>query len=170
MFLHGLEQRRLRLRRGPVDLVSQDDVREDGAGSKHHLATAGGRILLHQIRGGDVRGHQVGRELDTRELQLEHLCHGVDEQRLGEARHTDDEAVTADEECQQNLRHHIVLSDNNLLEFRDDAFAAVLHPVGERQVVRRRKVDSISNQRIHEAPSMGDGVHRVVHAELVRFV
>jgi hypothetical protein len=33
MLLHGLEQRRLRLRRRAVDLVGKEDIAEDGAGA-----------------------------------------------------------------------------------------------------------------------------------------
>ena len=41
VFLHRLEQRRLRLRRRAVDLVGQHDVGEDRPGREHHRAPAG---------------------------------------------------------------------------------------------------------------------------------
>ena len=86
VLLHGFEQRRLRLGRRAVDFVGQDDVREDRAGREHHLAPAGRRILLDDVGAGDVGRHQVGRELDAVELEVEHARHRMDEQRLGEAR------------------------------------------------------------------------------------
>ena len=66
VFLHRFEQRRLRLRRRAVDFVGQHDVREDRAGREHHLAAAGGGVFLDDVGAGDVRRHQVGRELDAR--------------------------------------------------------------------------------------------------------
>jgi hypothetical protein len=65
MLLHCFEQRRLRLRRRAVDFVGEHDVREDRAGREHHLAAPGRGIFLHEIGAGDVRRHQVGRELDA---------------------------------------------------------------------------------------------------------
>src|SRR6185369_9284087 len=45
---------------------------------------------LHQVRAGDVGRHQVGRELNTREFELEHARHRVDQQRLRQTRRADD--------------------------------------------------------------------------------
>ena len=104
VLLHRLEQRRLRLRRRAVDFVGEHDVREDRPRREHHLPPAGRRVLLHEVGAGDVRRHQVGRELDARELQVEHLRHGVDQQRLGQAGRADDQAVAADEQRVQHLR------------------------------------------------------------------
>ena len=104
MLLHRLEQRRLRLRRRAVDFVGQHDVGEDRTGREHHLPAAGRRVFLHEVGAGDVRRHQVGRELDARELQVEHARHRVDEQRLGQAGRADDQAVAADEQRHQHLR------------------------------------------------------------------
>ena len=115
VLLHGLEQRRLRLGRRPVDLVGEDDVGEDGARREDHLPPAGGRVFLNDVRPGDVGRHQVGRELDARELQLEHPRQGVNEQRLRQARHTDDQAVAADEERQQHFVDRRLLTDDDLL-------------------------------------------------------
>ena len=59
---HRLEQRRLRLRHRAVDLVDEDDVREDRAGPELELA----RLLVEDREAGDVGRLQVGRALDPR--------------------------------------------------------------------------------------------------------
>ena len=60
--LHDLKQRALRLGRGAVDLVGEDDLREDRARAVLHLARDAG----HRIA-GDVRRGDVGRELNALE-------------------------------------------------------------------------------------------------------
>ena len=106
-----------------------------GPGREHHLAAAGGRIFLNDVGAGDVRRHQVGRELDAVELQVEHLRHRVDQQRLGQAGHADDQAVAADEEREQGLADDFVLADDELFQLGDDLLAALLHPVRQRDIV-----------------------------------
>src|SRR2546427_3172524 len=54
-------------------------------------------------------------ELDPRELEIQHLRHGVDEQRLGKAGHADDEAVAAHEQREEHLLDHVRLSHDELL-------------------------------------------------------
>ena len=120
MLLHRLEQRRLRLRRRAVDFVGEQDVAEDRPGREHHLPPAGRRIFVDDVGAGDVRRHQVGRELNAVELQLEHLGQRVDQQRLGQPGHADDQAVAADEERQQHLPDHVVLPDDRLAQLGDD--------------------------------------------------
>jgi hypothetical protein len=44
------------------------------------------RVLLHDVRADDVGRHQVGRELDARELQVQHVGERVHEARLADAR------------------------------------------------------------------------------------
>ena len=106
-----------------------------GPGANSHLPSSGRGILADDVGAGDVGRHQVGRELDAVELEVEHARHRVDQQRLGQARHADDQAVAADEQRQQDLVDDLVLSDDELLQFFDDPLAAVFHPVGERDVV-----------------------------------
>ena len=64
--LHRLEQRGLRLRRRAVDLVGEQEVREDRPRPELELA----RALVEDRRAGDVRRHEVRRELDAREVEL----------------------------------------------------------------------------------------------------
>ena len=57
--LHGLEQGRLGPGRGPVDLVGQQHLGEDGSGPEAELR----RALIEHARTGHVGGQHVGREL-----------------------------------------------------------------------------------------------------------
>jgi hypothetical protein len=63
-FLHRLEQRGLRLRRGAVDLVGEQQLGEDrplGEGEAR-------RLEVEEVRPQYVAGHQVGGELDASEI------------------------------------------------------------------------------------------------------
>ncbi len=61
--LHGFEEGGLRLGRGAVDLVGEEDLREDRPVLELELAPV--RRLDDDGGAGDIRGHQVGRELDA---------------------------------------------------------------------------------------------------------
>ncbi len=88
ILLHRFEQGRLRLGRGAVDLVGQDDVGEDGAGDEADFALAGGHVLFDDVGAENVGRHQVWRELDAAELEIHGLGQGLDQQSLGQSRHT----------------------------------------------------------------------------------
>ena len=83
-------------------------------------AVAGGLVLLEDVRAGDVRGHQVRRELDAVEGQVEHVRQRGDEQRLGQAGHAHEEAVAAAEERDEQVLDHVALADDALLDLLDD--------------------------------------------------
>ena len=74
------------------------------------------------------------------ELQLEHLRQRLDQQRLGQAGHADDQAVAADEQRQQHQLDDVVLADDELVQLGEDLLAAVVHLVGERDVVGRFEI------------------------------
>jgi hypothetical protein len=75
----------------------------------------------------------------------------VNQQRLGQSRDADDQAVAADEERQQHELHRVALADDELLELRDDLIAAVLHPIGQRHVIRRLDVHDLLRHTLHGA-------------------
>ena len=104
--LHGLEQGRLHLRAGAVDLVGQQQVREDGPLVHAELAGA----LLEDLRAHDVGGEQVDRELHAAELEVDGLGHRLHEQRLGDARHALEQQVAAREQRDQHPLHHAALA------------------------------------------------------------
>ena len=113
VLLHRLQQRRLRLRRRAVDLVGQDHVAEDRPLEEAELAGARSPVFLDHLGAGDVRRHQVGRELDAAELQREGVGQRADQQRLGQTRHAHQQAVSAGEHGHQQFFHHPPLADDH---------------------------------------------------------
>ena len=181
MLLHRLEQRRLRLRRRAVDFVGQHDVREDRSGREHHVPASRLGIVLNDVRAGDVARHQVRRELDARELEIEHLRDRVDEQRLRQSRHADDQTVAAGEQRQQHELDHVLLADDELVQLGDDLVVTGLESVGERDVVGGFQSGS-RGCVVAKRSSLGEGwsesaacsvrqrVDDVIDAQLVRLV
>ncbi len=87
--LHRFEQGGLHLGRGAVDLVGEDDVREDRA--LLDLEVAGG--LIEHWCPDDVRGQQVGRELDPSESGVDRFGQGPHHQCLGQTGKTFEQDV-----------------------------------------------------------------------------
>ena len=69
----------------PVDLIGQHNIRKNRAPHEPELPVPV-RILLEQLRAGDVAGHEIGGELDAPEIEMHRLGEGADHQRLGQPR------------------------------------------------------------------------------------
>ena len=109
-------KRGLGLGRGAVDFVGQQDVGEHRALDKAEIAPAA-LVLLQHVRAGDVRRHQVGRELDPLELDVEDAGQRADHQRLGQPGHAHQQAMAAGEHGGEHLLDHVRLADDHLLQF-----------------------------------------------------
>ncbi len=116
IFLHRLQQRGLGLRRRAVDFVGQDHVAEDRALEEPQLAAARAAILLDHLGAGDVGGHQVGRKLDAAKLQRQRFGQRANQQRLGQPRHADQQAMSAGEHRHQQFLDHLPLADDHPAE------------------------------------------------------
>ena len=114
--LHGLQQGGLGLGWGAVDLVGQEDAGEDRPLDEAEIPPPL-RVLFQDVGAGDVRRHQVGGKLDALELNVQNLRQGADHQGLGQPRHAHQQAVPAGENGGEDLFDHVVLSDDDLLEF-----------------------------------------------------
>ena len=97
--LHALEQAGLRLRRGAVDLVDEDDVREDRTRPELEAALA----LVEDVRADDVGGEQVGRALDARELELQRARERASERGLADAGQVLEEDVALGGDADERL-------------------------------------------------------------------
>ena len=120
-FLHDLQQRRLHLRRGTVDLVGEQEV-------DHHRAELGVELLLAlPVDAGtdDVGGHQVGGELDARERPADHLREGLHGQRLGHAGNTLEQHMALGQQADQHPLHELVLADDDPLDLEDGPLQGV---------------------------------------------
>ena len=71
-------------------------------------------ILLDDLGAEDVGRHQVGRELDAVELEVDGLGELLDQQRLRQAGHAAQQAVPAGEERDQDLADDALLADDGL--------------------------------------------------------
>ena len=116
VLLHRFEQGRLRLRRRAVDLVGQDHVGEDRPRQEDEPPAAGLGIVLQNVGAGDVRRHQVRRELDPLERQIQDSRNRADEQRLGQPRHADEQAMPSAEQAHQHLLDDLLLADDHLAD------------------------------------------------------
>ena len=110
--LHGLEERRLRLRRRAVDLVREQQVREDRPGPELEVGVA----LIPDRRARDVGRHEVGGELDAREPQGQDLRERARGQRLREPRVVLEQHVTVGEEPEPDELERLALADDGLLD------------------------------------------------------
>src|SRR6059036_3218842 len=111
-FLHRLEERGLGLRRGAVDLVREEDVREDRAPSEDEVA----RLAVEHVRPRDVRGQQVRRELDTAEREAQARREGLRDQRLGQPRDVFDQEMTVAEDRPEHSFQDGALADDHGLD------------------------------------------------------
>src|SRR5207249_4773425 len=115
--LHSLEQRGLGLRRGAVDLVREEDMGEDRPLLELEVLPAV-PVLHDDVRADDVGGHQVGRELDPREGQLETFGERLDQECLAETGHTLQQDVTAGKHARQDVGDDLAMADDDLLDLR----------------------------------------------------
>jgi hypothetical protein len=79
------------------------------------------RLISSDLRAGDVGRHQVGRELDALEAEVENLRQRPDQQRLGEPRHAGDQTVPSREQGDEHEVHRLFLTDDDLLQLFADA-------------------------------------------------
>jgi hypothetical protein len=123
ILLHRLEQRRLRFRRRPINLVREQNIREDWPLDEADDALPGRAILFDDLGAKDVRRHEVGRELNAVEFQIDRFGELLDEQCLRESWNTAQQAMSAGEKRDQDLAHDALLADDGLGEL-------VLEPAG----------------------------------------
>jgi hypothetical protein len=106
MLLHRLQKRRLRLRGGPVDLVGDDDLREDGARLELELAIDG----VVDAHARHIAREEVGRELDATHARVDGCRERARQHRLADAGHVLDEEVPFGEEADEGGAHGIRLA------------------------------------------------------------
>lgn len=123
LFLHGFEHRGLRLRRRAVDLVGEDDVREDRSLLEDEVAPR--LALADDLRARDVGGHQIGRVLDAREGEVARRRERPDHRGLPETGIALQEGVAAGQHADQQLVDDLALADDlrpDLRAYLVDAF------------------------------------------------
>ena len=94
-------------------------------------------VFVEHLGAGDVGRHQVGRELNPLEREIEDLRERLDQQCLGQAGHAGDQAMAAGEHRHQDLIDHLVLADDHLADLGEDAARGV-GDAGRRRAVMSR--------------------------------
>ncbi len=114
--LHRLQQRGLGLRRRPVDLVADHDVREHRARLELEVA----RLLVVDADPGDVAGQQVRSELDPAHRAVDRTGQRLGQLGLANPGDVLDEQVTLGEQDREGQPHGGVLALDDLLDVVDD--------------------------------------------------
>ena len=109
VLFHRLEQRRLRLGRGAVDLVGEDHLREDRPGMELEAAA----FALVDRHADDVGGQHVAGELDALELQPERAREHVRERGLAHAGQVLDQQMAAREQARERQAHLCFLAEDD---------------------------------------------------------
>ena len=128
--LHRLEQRRLGAC-GGVRLISSARITcaKIGPGTKRTTRWPVARSSSITSVPSDVGRHQVGRELDAAETQVERPRQRLHEQRLGQPGHALQQAVAAGQKHQQHLLYDLGLADDHpphgLVDARDEGLGFV---------------------------------------------
>ncbi len=99
---------------------------EDGTldEAKHTLAR--GAVFFKDFRARDVAGHQVGRELNATELQVERLRQRAHQQRFGQAGHPDQQRVAACQQAHDKLLDDGLLTDDDLADLPAKAHVSLV--------------------------------------------
>src|SRR6516162_11469662 len=118
---HGFQEGCLRLRRGAVDLVAEQQVGEDGPWAENYLAGA----RVEDRCAGEVGGQHVRGELNPGELQPEGGGEGTREQGLAQARQVLDEDVPGGQDAEQDLCDRFPLADDDPLNLGEHLGAAL---------------------------------------------
>ena len=123
------------LRRRPVDFVREENVCEDGAFDEAELPPPG-IVLIEDVCAGDVGRHQVGSELNPLELHVQDLSDRRNRQRLRQAGHADQQAMSTGEDRRENLLDDLRLPHDDFVQFLDHHFAVLAELVEELVEVR----------------------------------
>ena len=123
--LHRLEQRRLRLGGGAVDLVGDHDVREDRALLELELAVH----RVEDAHAGHVAGEQVGGELDAADGGVDGCRESARQHGLADAGHVLDEQVPLGEQAHEGAADGIRLSVDHAPDRGEDAVGHAGEPL-----------------------------------------
>jgi hypothetical protein len=125
VFLHGLEQRGLGFGRRAIDFIGQKQIGKDGARLVLELEAT--ILFLQHFRPNDIRRHEIGGELHATEGELHGVAQRADEQRLGQARHPDEQAVPAGKKAGEQQLDNSFLADDDAAQFLADALVEFTH-------------------------------------------
>ncbi len=115
-FLHHLEQGALHLGRSPVDLVGEQEIREDRAEGGRKVS---GPLVVdpgaHQVRRNQVRS-----ELDAAEGAAHRLRQRLDREGLRQARDAFHQQMSLGQNRHQDALEEMILADDHFLHLVED--------------------------------------------------
>ena len=135
VLLHDLQQRRLDLGRGAVDLVGEQEVAEHRA----ELGVEAAGVGAVDARADEVGGHEVGGELDAPERAAHDVGERAHGQRLGQAGDALEQHVAAGEQRDEQPLEHRVLADDDALDLVEDLLEDLARLAPRILVGRRRR-------------------------------
>ena len=110
---------------GGVRLISSASSSSQKIGPLIRVKVAG--LEVEQVGAEDVARHQVGRELDAAELQVERAGEALGQEGLGRARRAFQQDVAAGEQRGQHQVDGLGLADHGLGDLGADAVGEGLH-------------------------------------------
>ena len=167
--LHRLQERRLALGAGAIDLVGKHELTEDRSRSEPKRPLSAARTLDDDGRARDVRRHEVGRELDAGIGKVECPGKGPHQQRLAQTGHALQQHVPIGEDRDERVDDDPVLADDRLLdlgaETRKDFAKAFTDPFDRGHIVKRqlqlRRAGHLSHR---DCPGAGPMTDRALDA------
>ena len=121
-FFHCFEKRGLRLRGSTVDFVREENVRHNETFTEFEFFL----LTVVYVEAGDVGCHNVGGELCA--VEVEAGCLGKSRRDGGftGARYVFNQNVTAGEHCRNEKHDFVMLTDDDLLYFRDECLRGLV--------------------------------------------
>jgi len=110
VLFHRLQQSRLGLGRGAVDLVGENQLGKNRPGVKPERRA----VALVDRHADDVRGQHVACELDAMEVEAEELREHLRERGLADARQILDQKVPAREQAREREADLALLAEDDL--------------------------------------------------------
>ena len=86
-------------------------------------------MLLNDVRPDDVGRHQVRRELDARELQVQHVRERMHQARLADAGNALEQDVPAREQAHHRRRDDFLVPDDTAADFLRDLDEALTEQI-----------------------------------------
>ena len=120
-FRHGFQQCALGAGRGPIDLVSEEDVGKNGPTAEFELPI----LLVEDVEAGDVARQKVGRALDTGEPTADRVGQRLGKRRLAEAGPVLQEQMPAGQQTDEHVLDDVPLPLEHIVEPVPNRFHAV---------------------------------------------
>jgi hypothetical protein len=127
--LHGLQEGRLRFRRGPVDLVRQNDLTEKRAALEAEMPTPF-RCLDHDVGPDDVGRHQVRRKLDPGKTEVQTFRERLHQQRFPQARNPLQQGVPPGKQADQHPADNFLVAHHHLGDLPREGGKQLAEPFG----------------------------------------